>query len=322
MTAKRTKIKYQPNTGEKHSVLSAVTTALTLALTLILALFLSEEISLSVKNSLMLCASVIVPSVFPFIVLSDFLYCFSDFASLRTLGDIFERIFKINRAGLYPFVLGILCGFPLGVKCASELYSDGRITRDECERLIGFCNNTGPAFLVCGIGLGLRGNIHDGIALYLATVFSAVLTGVLFSIQKNASHLELQKYERPHFSITRSVKNAGIGSLYICSYITFFSCVAGIIKALFGEGPVFLMTVPFLEVGCATEILSKTELLSDAVSLSASAFAVGFSGFSVHLQALSFISESDVKADRYFAMKLIQGIIAAATVFITYNLYR
>jgi sporulation integral membrane protein YlbJ len=264
----------------------------------------------------------LIPTIFPFMIISDLCSSYLRFNPGSRPSRIFEKTFCIPPSAIVAFLLGTLCGFPLGVKCASELYSDGRITRDECERLIGFCNNTGPAFLVCGIGLGLRGNIHDGIALYLATVFSAVLTGVLFSIQKNASHLELQKYERPHFSITRSVKNAGIGSLYICSYITFFSCIAGIIKALFGEGPVFLMTVPFLEVGCATEILSKTELLSDAVSLSASAFAVGFSGFSVHLQALSFISESDVKADRYFAMKLIQGIIAAASVFLTYNLYR
>lgn len=321
MTYNQTKARAQAQTLNKHSGLSALTTALALTLTPILTFFLAEEISVSVKNALMLCASVIIPSVFPFIILSDFLYRFIDFGSMRKLGELFEKLFKINRAGLYPFTLGLLCGFPLGVKCASELYNDGRISKDECERLIGFCNNTGPAFLVCGIGLGLRKNIYDGLALYVATVLSAVLVGMIFSVGKASSVSDCRKYTDASFSVTRSVRNAGMGCLNICSYLTFFACITGIIKSILGEGLVYFLIIPFLEVGTATDILSKTALLGSVGSLALSAFAVGFSGFSVHLQALSFLSETDVKVGRYFTMKLLQGILAAAAVSVLYYLY-
>lgn len=304
-----------------RSGLSAIMTTLVLTLTLALTFFLSEEISIAVKNALLLCAGVIIPSVFPFMILSDFLYCFIDFGSMKKLGDLFEKLFKINRIGLYPFTLGILCGFPLGVKCASSLYADGLISREECERIIGFCNNTGPAFLVCGIGIGLWNNIYDGFALYFATVFSAVAVGVLFSVGKAPTSAECSKYTSDTFSITRSVRNAGIGCLNICSYLTFFACAVGIIRSFLGEGLIYLFTVPFFEVGTATDILSRTVLLSAPIRLALSAFAVGFSGFSVHLQAMSFISETDIRVGKYFIMKLAQGLLASAMVLLSYPMY-
>lgn len=314
-------IKTETYALSKNAALSAIATTLMLSITLVLTFFLSDEISDSVRNALSLCAAVIIPSVFPFIIISELLYCFIDFSPMKKLCSMFERLFKINRAGLYPFALGILCGFPLGVKCAAELYTEGRISKDECERLIGFCNNTGPAFLVCGIGLGLRNNIYDGIALYAATVLSAILVGMIFSVGEASSQIDKGLYSRSSFSMTRSIKNAGIGCLNICSYLTFFSCIVGFIKAIFGKGLIYIFTVPFLEIGTATDILSKTELLGNISSLALTAFSVGFSGLSVHLQALSFLSDTDVRTGKYFVMKLIQGIIATALVTVAYPFF-
>ena len=305
---------------QKNSVTAALITLITLFATFALTLFFSDKISHSVKSGLSLCANVIIPSVFPFIILSDFLYFTIDFSSLKFFGDIFERIFKINRIGLYPFILGVLCGFPLGVKCASELYLDGKLTKDECERLIGFSNNTGPAFLVCGIGLGLRQNICEGFILYFVTVISAVLVGILFSIGKAASVGNFTVCQKKSFSVTESIKNAGINTLNICSYLTFFACTVGLLRNILGESLIYLSAIPFLEVGSASSILSKTKLLSGIQSLSMTAFAIGFSGFSVHLQSLSFISVTDIKVGRYFLMKLIQGVLSFIFTAILYSL--
>lgn len=294
----------------KNRHMSALITAAAFFAAFALALFFSDKISHSVKSGLALCANVIIPSVFPFIILSDFLYCIADFSSIKFLGDIFEKAFKINRVGLYPFSLGILCGFPLGVKCATELYLDGKLTQDECERLIGFSNNTGPAFLVCGIGLGLRNNIYEGIILYLVTVISALIVGILFSIKKDKSNGACDLSTKKRFSITESIKNAGTNTLNICSYLTFFACAVGLLRNILGESLTYLSLIPFLEVGSAASILSKTKLLSNAQSLAMTAFAIGFSGFSVHLQSLSFISKTNIGVRRYFLMKFIQGVLS------------
>ena len=291
---------------------------LALAVSLLLSIAFSDQISHSVRSGLSLCANVIIPSVFPFIILSDFLLCNVDFSRIPFAGGVFERIFKINKNGLPAFVLGLICGFPLGVKCASELYRSGQISREEAERLIGFSNNTGPAFLVSGIGSALRGSIADGVLLYLSMIGSAIVTGFIFSFGKSTSKTAAVSIQKKEFSFTESVRAAGLNTLNICSYLTFFACLCGLLRKLLGECYPYLAIIPFLEVGSATSILSKTKLLNSALSLTLSAFAVGFSGFSVHLQALSFLTGSGIKTQKYFLMKLIQGILCAAAISVIY----
>ncbi len=294
----------------KRQKLSFLFTVFCCALVFFISLFASDKISHSVKSALSLCSGVIIPSVFPFMIVSDFLYAYMSFSSASIIGDVFERIFKINRVGIYPFVLGMLCGFPLGVKCTAELYRDGKLTRDEAERLIGFCNNTGPAFLVSGIGLGLRKNALDGLILYFVMVISAIITGVVFSLKSKIVSEERCSFTGASFSFTSSIKNAGVNTLHICSYLTFFACIVGMLRNTIGENYIYLSFIPFLEVGSATSILSKTKLLSSRLSLALSSFAVGFSGLSVHMQALSFISDTDIRTRKYFLMKLFEGIIS------------
>ena len=136
--------------SRKKLILHTAISVLTVALSLFATAQYSDKIAHSVRSALSLCANVIIPSVFPFMILSEFMYSFLSFGALNRAGAVFERLFKINRCGIYPFLLGLTCGFPLGVKCASDMYRGGLLTKGEAERLIGFCNNTGPAFLVSG----------------------------------------------------------------------------------------------------------------------------------------------------------------------------
>lgn len=319
-------IQENEKTAVPHTVRGAVSAFFTVtacACVFLLSLFASDKISHSVRSALSLCSGVIIPSVFPFMIISDILYSYLNFSSLSTVGDIFERVFKINRRGLYPFVLGVLCGFPLGVKCTAELYRENKLSRDEAERIIGFCNNTGPAFLVSGIGLGLRGSVSEGVLLYIAMTLSAIAVGCLFGIGGSYTVGTDTPLTKKSFSLTSSIKNAGIGTLNVCSYLTFFACIVGLLRNSIGESLVYLSLLPFLEVGSASSILSKTRLLRDIQSLTLTAFAIGFSGLSVHLQALSFISDTDIRVNKYFLMKLMQGVLSALFVLLGYwILYR
>lgn len=312
--------KYQlAESSFKSDIIKIFRPLLTLALILavfLLSLLYSDRISHSVKSGLMLCANVIIPSVFPFMILSDLLYRFLDFSSMKRFGSVFERVFRIDQAGLYPFFLGILCGFPLGVKCVCDLYRDGVLSKNEAERLIGFCNNTGPAFLVAGVGVGLRKSLPEGLIIYISMVLSAIIVGILFSINERmpkSSDTDLLKRD---FSLTSSIKNAGFGTLGVCSYLTFFACIVGLLRGLLGETLPYLLIISFIEIGSAASILSKTAILSSSLTLLFTSFAVGFSGLSVHLQAMSYLNETDISVKKYFVMKLLEGIFAAAITFI------
>ena len=135
------------------------------------------------KSALVLCAQTVIPSLFPFFVISSFMVN-TGFVSCagKIAAPISRRLFKVSGSGAVVFVMGILCGYPTGAKMVSELYENKEISRNEAMRLLPFCNNSGPLFVIGAVGAGMLGSTRLGVTLYAVhVVFTAVLTGIFFS---------------------------------------------------------------------------------------------------------------------------------------------
>lgn len=50
------------------------------------------------------------------------------------------------------------------------------------RRLLGFCNNSGPAFILGAAGTGVFGGARFGLLLYAAHILAALTAGVLLSL--------------------------------------------------------------------------------------------------------------------------------------------
>lgn len=277
---------------------------------LLLSLFISKDITLYVNAGLKLCANTVIASVFPFLILTDLISHTAGFEQIKFLRTAFERIFKINGYAINAFIIGITCGFPIGVKSASELYKNKKISTEECERLIGFANNTGPAFIVAGIGIGMRGSARDGVILYTSMVLSALAVGALFGIgksyQKSALKRNCESYE-----FSTSVKNAAANTLTVCGFVVLFSVLCGILSSMLKINVALSLILPFTEITNAALYLAKNKFLPDFISMLLTSFAVSFSGISVHLQAAVFLRGTDICMKKYYLMKLLQGILSA-----------
>lgn len=271
---------------------------------------LSPEISRYVKRGLSLCYSTIIPAVFPFMILSDLMLSLMHFEKINFFRKVFTKLFKINGYAMTAFICGLICGFPVAVKVSNELYMQGKITKNECERLIGFSNNASPAFVISGIGYGLRGSLKDGLILYFVSVISSVIIGVIFSMKEEAS--EGKAFENNfNFSLTDSVRNASYNTLNICGFITLFSVILGLLRIFIKNDLLFLFISPLLEIGNASKLISTYPHITAEVSLSLTAFAVTFSGFSVHFQSKSILNKSGISMKKYYIQKLLSGILAA-----------
>ena len=271
---------------------------------------LSPNISKYTKDGLSLCFNVVIGSVFPFMILTDFISAYSCFDGIRVIRIGFEKLFKINGYAVSAFLVGALCGFPLGVKVAADLYRQGIISKNECERLIGFSNNTGPAFLISGIGIGLRGSFSDGLILYFSMLISAIITGVLFSLGRlpttQATERSIHKFSLPE-SVSRSVKN----TLTVSGFVVLFSVISGIISIFVKNPFLYSALLSLLEVSGASRFFADISLFSRDFSLILTSFAVSFAGFSVHMQAKSFFIGTDISMRIYYMEKLLQGLISA-----------
>lgn len=281
-----------------------------ITISILFSVILPSHINKFVKEGLSLCFNVVIASVFPFLIITDLFVAFSNFENVGFLQKVFEKLFKINKYAVSAFLCGLLCGFPLGVKVSADLYRNGCISKNECERLIGFSNNTGPAFLISGIGFAMRGSVIDGIILYFSMIISSILSGLILGIGKKPSSASKKQIEFK-YNFSESVSNASLNTLNISAYIVLFSIITGVLSLIIKNNVIFSLILPFLEVSNAAKTLSLTNIFTKSETLILTSFAVSFSGVSVHMQAKSFLSKTDISMKTYYFAKLLQGLLAS-----------
>ncbi|MBQ8509138.1 MAG: hypothetical protein IJ493_04440 [Clostridia bacterium] len=299
-------------------------TAIWILSAFLLAYFLKSPrtVTASAAGALEQCAIRLIPSLFPFLVLTGIMNG-SGLSALiaRILGKPFSALFGLPPAGAYAFLLGSLGGFPVGAVCTRGLYERGELTLDEAGRLCAFSNNAGLAFCVGGIGLALFGDTAVGWQLYVSQLLAAALVGIA---QRPRSFRHPAESTPPTESasqsageiVTAAVSQAGMTMLKICAFAVFFAVIgdalAMVLTVYFGE-IVSALGVSFCELTMASRCCAGLGGLAGKLLCG---FAVGFSGISVHMQVVSVLSGSGISATRYSVSKLVQGLLTAGILLV------
>lgn len=306
---------------KKQEILSFIPSILLTALIFLVALYLADDLSEYVKDGISLSINVIIPSVFPFLILSDILINYIHYDKVTRLRTFFERIFKINGAMISAYILGLLCGYPIGARMALTSYENGIIDKDECERLMSFSNNASPAYIICAVGGGLRGSIKEGALLYIITIISSTLSGILSRNGKKCCHFTAYIPEQK-YNFFHSIRNSIQTSISIGGFITVFSVFFGLIETIIKNKVVLSLILPFLEISNACAFLSDLCIFPSSLTFSLSALAISFSGICVATQTLAIIPDGvKINTKRYFKIKLLQGLIAFILSYIIYSIF-
>ena len=145
-----------------------------------LVLFPKESIA-AASNGLSLCLNVIIPSLFPFFVLSTLIVQLGIARHFgRVLEPVMRTLFNVSGACSAAFVMGFIGGYPVGAKTVIALYENGSCSKAEAERLLSFCNNSGPAFILGVVGAGVFSSSAVGLLLYLTHTLASVCVGLIF----------------------------------------------------------------------------------------------------------------------------------------------
>ncbi len=90
-----------------------------------------------------------IPSLFPFMVLSGFLLRSGLSLQISALfNPILGKIFRLSSNCIYAIIMGFLCGFPMGANVVADSLRLNKITKREAELLLAFCNNIGPVYFI------------------------------------------------------------------------------------------------------------------------------------------------------------------------------
>lgn len=318
-----------------HRVVDILTAIGLMSAVAALLCFPAEAVA-AAKSGLALCGNVIIPSLFPFFVLSSLCVELGMVRLFeRALEPVMKPLFRVGGACSAAFALGIIGGYPVGARTAISLYEKRYCTKDEAERLLAFCNNSGPAFVLGVVGAGVFESASIGLMLYLTHIAASVIVGLLFRFRgrkpgASRPRGSARSAERTRFpaAFTGCVKDAFSSTLNICAFVIFFTVV---IRVLFLSGAMNALTAglsvllrPFglsrewiqrLLIG-AIEMSSGVWSLQSAAGtlsgrLAMAAFILGWAGVSVHCQVLSFIGSSGLSTRPYLLGKLLHGAVSA-----------
>ena len=304
-----------------------------LCATLSLMLYPQDSMS-AAREGLKLCYNVIIPSLFPFFVLSALVVDLGLAGYIgRALEGLMRPLFNVPGACASAFVLGFVGGYPVGARTALSLYQKGMCTKTEAERLLSFCNNSGPAFILGVVGAGVFASSRVGVLLSLAHAAASICVGLFFRFyrrgKKGREARVSPKFEAERFTtaFTGAVKNSFLSTLNICAFVVFFTVVirllflSGALPALARLLGVLLSPLGFTQEWAERLLTGAIELSSGVWTLSGAggmagrmsmaAFMLGWAGLSVHCQVLSFLGGSGLSVRTYIAGKFLHGGLAA-----------
>lgn len=143
-----------------------------------LVLILDGKTTLSgASEGVNLCIKTLIPSLFPFFLLSTMLTGALSGQTIRLLRPIASAC-KIPKGAESLLAIGVLGGYPVGAQNVAQLHGSGQLSGEQAARMITFCNNAGPAFLFGVLGSMFSDSKYPWL-LWLIHISSALLVGML-----------------------------------------------------------------------------------------------------------------------------------------------
>ena len=270
-----------------------------------------------VSNGLKVCETAVIPALFPFMVLSDFLVR-SKLSEVigNALAPVTKALFRLPGCAGCAVLMSMAGGYPVGAKMTAQLLENGDISCNQGKRMMLFCVNSGPAFVIGTVGTVIFSSRKAGIILYVSLVVSALIMGIVSRFFDSSSpQIKQKNITFDAKVISKSVTEAMNATLGICAWILIFSCVGPIVDSLpiVKEKTVWIKSLFEVTGGCM-----------DAAAIypmSIQALIMGWSGLSVHCQLLPYIRATGVKYLHFILSRIMHGALSATVADFLFRIF-
>lgn len=287
----------------------------------------------SCYNGLVIWAKNVLPCLFPFLICTKALTDINFFnAPSKKCSNICNKLFKAPAIASYVFLISIISGYPVGAKIISDLHQAKQISTKTANKLTTFCSTSGPLFIVGTVGSAMFNSSLIGYIILFSHIAGSVLNGILFKnkfIDNNIQTFANENLKQIDYSniIASSMKNSILSVLTVGGFIALFYIIIDILQdigllnllssainsTLFknysnvGES----ISCGIIEVTRGCLELSKSNA-SNLIKCVLGTGLISFGGFSIHFQALSFLTTAKVNISFYFKQKICHTLISVA----------
>lgn len=297
-----------------------------------------EATATGVSRGLSICTTIIIPSLFPFLVVSGFLV--KSGAGLY-LGNRLEKpvkfLFGLPGCTATAILIGWIGGYPAGSVATYELLRQGCITREQAKRLLRFCVCGGPAFIISAVGVGMLGSRMYGIVLFVAHIASALIMGIAGRKKAAALSTKTPSVSSTPVSVAfvDSVNGACRSMLYMCGFVVLFAAILSLADATGVSSLIFrTLTAPLSAVGYDVRSLQGLfpallevscgcleAVSSGAVTPMILGLAIGWGGLSVHCQISATVHEERLLDIGFWGARLWHGVLTGLLALILFRIW-
>ncbi len=282
------------------------------------------------RQGLTACGAVLIPSLFPFLVLSG-LVASGGGMSVLTLpaGWLGRFLYRAPGSLGGAVLLSWIGGYPAGAKVLAQLLEEEKITPEDAEMALCFCVNSGPAFMTGVVGTGIFGSPAVGLGLFGCQLAAGAITGRVLLRKRKFSSLALRrnvlsdKKEPGAAVLVRSVSGAASAMMGICAFAVFFSALGGVLEgcgllAASGEVLSALSGGRLSPGGACALVRGMLEICSGSAAamelpptqaVLILPFLLSFGGLSVLCQIAACFPPGKVKMGLFFRARVIHGML-------------
>lgn len=323
------------STNKKYNTIFKFFNVIIFFTILLILLMFSKNVQVSVKNSISIFVTSLIPSLFPFLILSEFALNTNIFENISYIfGNVLSKIFKINKDSAIAVIIGFLCGFPSGSIAVNKLYEQRKITKNEAYTLLSFINNNNPAFLISTIGIAIFNNLSIGIILLISHYSASIITGIFYS--RYSSHtiihentkisnnlIKIEKNIDSNINLIEILKKCILNAFktlgIIFGFILIFNLLFDILNILFtklnvNQNIVYIISA-IIEITRGSHNIIKLNYSIETI-LCLESFLLGFSGLCIIFQIYSTISKNNFKFFKILKYKICHGIFSAIITYI------
>ena len=281
-----------------------------------------ELIFNTVSFSLNMWVNNLIPSLFPFFILTDILisYNFTKYLP-KLLINFLKNLFHIKKEAVLVFLLSMISGFPSNAKNTRKLYDMKILNKDEASHLLIFTHFSNPLFILGTVSIFFFNKPYLGIIILLSHYISNIILGIIF--RNNNFNLEDQPttYDNNLFFgeiFIKAIKSAIDTILLICGTLTCFLIIATIlINQIDLSSKAQIIIKSILEITIGLKELSLYNL-NDLYICLLTSFIISFGGLSVHMQVKAQLIDTDISYKPFFIGRIYQALISVVLAYIFY----